>query len=611
MEATAPDQATQAFVGWLPKSQLFDWNTRQAVEYDWETRPQRRTPAPIFRERTSAERSMDLGQPGAKDDVYIAQEDLSYVGRFKPEVSRYPLLEAFDTPSKLGKLYSIGFIGGFYGKGGSADAKTEWETQDFKRRQAALAQLQLDLVIVIDGTHSMLRFRDPALEAVNNILANVRSHKPSASDISYRDDDIRTRVSICVYRNFNDPVSGEFSRFQRLPFKWLDEKNHPGDMQEIRKFVNGIHFGSTQTRREEGLYYGIQRAAQDALPEQNDNPLAYRMMVVIGDSGNFSGNLSSEAVAATLNDKHYDFHALSVVTTKDMENRPDFRNFRLEMIELAGKNEKVRATVGETFDPSQRLYTLDSGDFVTKMNDAYTNGLASRTTLAKAILNPNQFPTILKDYVRKYLLDNKIDIDLLEKNQIQLFGEGWTTQYSAERQSQWRVEELVNFDDLRNYVTKLQMFSPYGSDGLIGQMRAKKQLTANEVDAMVSAIEQTFSLKAGEFRSTKTTVAKLLGDASRDLPVHSMLLNLTYNELQAFLQRNDPASLNQRVRELHRIGVCYDVLNAHVKNAIFEYKTNDRGFVESVTLPVTDAKGDYWRRRGRLEYAWIPEEFFP
>jgi hypothetical protein len=48
-----------------------------------------------------------------------------------------------------------------------------------------------------------------------------------------------------------------------------------------------------------------------------------------------------------------------------------------------------------------------------------------------------------------------------------------------------------------------------------------------------------------------------------------------------------------------------------VKNAIFEYKTNDRGFVESVTLPVTDAKGDYWRRRGRLEYAWIPEEFFP
>ena len=314
------EKVRKSMVGWLPADRVYRWDTRQAIEYDWETRRRRiaatggtvENPrdagAIIFKNEMDAKRHLlNVGglRPEAMareemrlvilkeiregDEVRIERES-GYIGDdpLPYHTARYPLLESRESSRAAGPIYRIGFIGGVYGPEGMISRQT---LDNFRRIQQQLARskLQLDLVLVIDATKSMEKYRNDSIRAAQQIVELVKAQAPEEHEARFKDSDLLTRVSICVYRNKED---GDDS-FDRMPFV---DANSSWGRSQIEEFLGRIPFRSVSDNPREAVYAGIERAVEECAAEQDTNPDAYRMMVLIGDAGDDSPGVDAADV---------------------------------------------------------------------------------------------------------------------------------------------------------------------------------------------------------------------------------------------------------------------------------------------------------------------------
>ena len=628
LQITRPQQAVQALCGWVEKRRLYDWSTRQAIEYDWETRDARRkmalknpqeAGAVVFENKADAEEFARLGSyqvtAAMRDE---AQEDIYAAGRFSQELSRYPLIASFPmggrkSRKEIQSLYQIGWIGGVISDKGLDATRIEIEIQRARQRDAGLGSLQLDVVILMDGTKSMDPFRQDALRTAMDIVDSVKSKAPPQTTIPYREDELVTRYSICIYRNANDSAAGLLKRFEHHSFKDLGSK---GAINDIRSIVTEIKFDSSEREiREEALFAGIKRAVEDCAAEQTANPFAYKLMIVIGDSGDKSNGVDVEDAAAALNKHGYDFFAVSVVPERKRGEHADFGKFITDMGKLAGKVKSVQVDNDSDGSPvsGRVLFPTQESSISPLIQASYEKGLAARNTKIEIIQNPSSdaYPTRLRNHVIEELKKKGVDLTKLKTGGIQMFGEGWTTSLNKDRLSQWRLCEYTRKSDLNTYLELLKMFTPYSEGGFAAQSMARK-MNQDEIDDIINAIVKTFKLKAGQLTEDKIFIGELLGNASSDLPVRSKMLSMSLFQLREWL--NDENKVDERARELARIGLCYEILFGYYNDEQIEFVRNESGNMERIERSSKDGlknKVKLWVRKGLDYYSWIPDEYFP
>jgi hypothetical protein len=632
-ETSDMKDAGAAMLGWVPKKRTQAWDTAQAVEPDWMTRASRTSPqgafngaALVVKDEASARNAM-MGLPVSSFDV-MSEEDMKFVGQMLPEQSRFPLLETKKS-ADAEAVWRVGFIGGIYGEKGLLADKADWELQNARREKMTRGALQLDLVILIDGTKSMERFRAATIEAVKNVIKQVRTQAPKTWQVQVRPEDLITRCFIGVYRNRNDVATGPLARFEYLDWVVLQggrmgasgdpAESDPEALAKVESFVNGIQFDSSErTNRLEAVYDGVVSAVQEASRGQADNPDAYKMMILVGDSGDESREASLQDAAQALNgtDVGYDFYAVSV-THPTQDTREDYAEFRQNMVDLAGGELKVplaSVAEGETYSPNARLHHLASdAAFIESIKEAYGKGIESRNNVAGAIVDPDRYPMRLREYVMDLMRKRGVKTEILETNKVQLFGEGWTTEYNQKNQRQWQIIQRVERKALMSYLALLAPFKRFNTGSRMAEFQAR-EIKPEEATAFITAITSTFSLKVGQLdgEAMETySVERMVGDYCQDLPVRTNLLKMTIAELRDYLSKNDELTIKERATDLRNVALCEKILQAYVFEQPFSVKSNRQsGAIEDVDVTEGTQRTKYFIGAGD-GYAWIPEDYFP
>ena len=308
-------------------------------------------------------------------------------------------------------------------------------------------------------------------------------------------------------------------------------------------------------------------------------------------------------------ESNYDFYAISAAKTADLKIRSEYQAFNRDLPRIASSLRLPRSTAreGEVFTGSDRLLSLRQEGFIDLINRAYRAGLERRGDLSQAILNPGEYPTALQEYVTDYLEGRGVDLKAIREHGIQLFGEGWTSQKDPQYINQWKVTIYTERQDLQTYVEKLKVFVEF--DGPRGSLMAES-ISETEADEIIKTIEETFKLQAGQMESL--SFSRLLGDASRDLPVNSQLLALTGAELKRLLTSPRKEDRERRKRELQHCALCYRVLDAFLQKKKFDFVKDAKGKLIEVRQRTSDADVLYWDdTRTPFSYTWIPADFFP
>jgi hypothetical protein len=183
-----PDSSiSETLIGWVPKQNIHQWDTRQAVEFDKRTLKKRvpekhlrakgKGGAQIFETVEELEAFL-RGEEKFNDMVLmpVATED-TQVEKWQYNWQRFPLIEA-KTNEKFttaGQFYQVGYIGDqIYIDSGLVGASSE----DLDKYRHKLEELRhearaIDLLFVIDSTGSMSGYFSAVSQAVESITQDI------------------------------------------------------------------------------------------------------------------------------------------------------------------------------------------------------------------------------------------------------------------------------------------------------------------------------------------------------------------------------------------------------------------------------------------------------
>ena len=162
----------------------------------------------------------------------------------------------------------------------------------------------------------------------------------------------------------------------------------------------------------------------------------------------------------------------------------------------------------------------------------------------------------------------------------------------------------TEWEDLSTYVFTLGRFLKFAE-----RYGLAEGIIRDQADEVLRNLDETLKLQAGQMKTA--TFRRILSDASRDLPVHSVMLNMTGPELVQFFLGRQPKHVEMRKRDLRHCGLCHEVLNAYVTRKPFTFVKDGNGWLTKVERRVNDADVPYWIDKGPYSFAWIPEDFFP
>jgi hypothetical protein len=597
-------------IGWVPGDKVQLWDTSQAVEPNWLTRDirfhelgDRGAGARVFTEKPVAIQALALSDPSSLEKDTMISEDLRQpAGQWPASRARYPLIRT-DTQGRTNQIYQLAWIGGLFdlASGEEVASAESVDTGTEKVRNMIRGLFTLDIVIVLDGTRSMQHLRQPAMDAIKQIVEHVRSQVPEG--VIVRPEDVVTRCAVAVYRNRND-AGGPFPKFQFLTFQRLDGSDHSG-IARVNDFLKRIVFDSRGGElRYEGVLDGIYSAAEQAALGQKGNPDSYRLMILVGDSGDQGGGKTIQETAKLLNDNHYDFYAISLPREDEISKYPDYKDFRLQLADLSDNLELPKGMAGKDgFDKDSHVLKLnnDFDKLSTTILQACAKGVEVRNTVQRVLANPKEYPMQLQGYVQNILTQRGVNMELFKKNRQQVLGVGWTAMRNGKGTQQWTVMEYVERKQLDAYRQFVVPFETLNTSA--------DSLDPTDVENINRSLKRSFQIAAGQY-DEKRQIKDVMGDAARDLPVHSKLLSMTVPDLLSYLQRPDPATKAERKLELERLKLCSKILQAYIIDYQFSYKTDENGRIIDIE---TDERrtASYWSARGKFDYGWVPEEVFP
>ncbi len=334
---------TDALVGWVPRSRVCQWNTREAVEFN--KADKRSRPAVLFRTRQemidylksdTLPSLADLGPEGKFEPRPLALEQLDapdwkhFQARF-PLVSEEGVVQGFEPVGGC-KIYKVGIIGDVYSKDLRAGpVLTNRQLEEARRKVEEMRRqvTTIQVLFVIDATFGMDDYFKAGHDAVKQIMAGLQQ-------LGNRDLTPRVEFSVNFYRDRRNDGGGLIPAFDGVPFgTGLDAIER---LEKVRALGGGDELDS--------VYHGISKALESdprkpvpAGQKSKFEPNAIKILVLIGDDGNddsdkeYTQDRVVKDLLAAGEGQPINFFAVSVGD----QTKPRFKKLTEQMRQVSGR----------------------------------------------------------------------------------------------------------------------------------------------------------------------------------------------------------------------------------------------------------------------------------
>lgn len=234
----------QVLYGWFNQDSFIPWNQRSYIEPTWDEET-----VEYLASKGAEAVIYDVSGYRASGYKFAAKDGYEeYKYRVAPAMLRFPILDG--TTETTYECSSFG----------AQDIEREARKKEYYENK-----LNINLMIVIDGTRSMGKFFMPVYEAIK------------AGCEFFDDQKYKVKVGVVIYRDYSDGKG----LVEVFPFH---EPNHPELLQFLQDGGSyGIKSVGDKTNTE-ALFYGM----NEAITKLKIDPAQSNVMLVVGDCGNAS-----------------------------------------------------------------------------------------------------------------------------------------------------------------------------------------------------------------------------------------------------------------------------------------------------------------------------------
>ncbi len=558
-EVINPLKPENTIIGWVNESRLFQWNTREAAEYD-KTTIYKRQPVKIY-ETEEELRDIILGNKTPDHLEPIAVESMAKDYLY-PSDPRFPIITKEREVNGV-KMWNIGFVG------------DELIGHDEKKRKevAALSKMNnaVDILFVIDGTGSMKKYKDSVIEAVKQAKQASfdywREHFPGESLADLR-------FSISMYKDYSEPDYYSREGLQNYKENKIEIfiKNH--------KFTSGDDMPA--------VFNGILSTLRDSAKEMRKE--SFRAVILIGDMGNLGKSTAPDPkghnvnkIVDQLKELQCDFYAIHVASEY---YHYAITKFKKEAEAIISKLEQGKSEYIPITDPKkvrEKIYEkimtlLDQRYRLPRMLKYISKG---QKYLGKQISG-----TILKRRAIEIMIRHGLNPGDFASRGVAAFAKGWVTPIEPETGIRaMKPVVLMNKNEVETLIAILGRLSRVKPENVQkGWVQAIEEVTGDEIQ-----IDPESDIPA-------LIIKKHLG-----IPVKSGVLNMTFAEIG----RLSPVKIKEEFKYFKR---KLFLLRAVVNEKNVELRDDGKGGIDYAS------KGykKYWFGTRGSERVWLDmEKYLP
>ncbi|MEA1985998.1 MAG: type VI secretion system protein TssR [Candidatus Marinimicrobia bacterium] len=440
----------QEILGWTNKNRLIDWDSRIAVEPNWDKSAQRErrdnNKLVFWADKNSALKHSTSESVSNKMKIWD-KDNLKE--RANGSLPRFPLLkeeEVVKHNNKNVKILKAGIIGDVKNRSETVFTAEKFSDIIDKITKKLIKKKNVNVFFVIDATKSM----QPYFGSVKNAI------KEFVSKIESKNSQNKFKFAVGIYRDISE---GEERAFDVKEF---------GNTNDILDYLEKVRAEDIHNYTfTESMFDGIINSLYDS-PVDADGT---NFLIVIGDAGNHTKNSTEnrekmEIIAGLLNEYEYNFLSFQIHnngTQQELDASKAFVNQFKQIGEIFGKKSKLDINIKGFENYKPELIKVDF-NYKFKKNTSHRifniygikkgSSISSRELekeLTNQLLGYDDFAHDFIDFVRDkiykrkdkvvdtdwgtfspgyyYLLKNAgitdEEIKALETNSYQMFVEGW------------------------------------------------------------------------------------------------------------------------------------------------------------------------------------------
>ena len=441
----------EEILGWTNKNRLIDWDSRIAVEPNWEKEAQKERRSKqqlVFWADKESCLKYFSSENSISDTMKIWDRD-NLKKRANGSLPRFPLLqnpEIIQYENKEVNILKAGIIGDVKNREETVFSAENFSKVIDKITKKLIKKKNVNVFFVIDATKSM----QPYFGSVKNAITKFMSK------IEEKNSNNKFKFAVGIYRDISE---GEEKAFKVKEF---------GNTKDVLNFLSNVKARDIHNYTfTESMFDGIINSLYDS-PVDADGT---NFLIVIGDAGNHTKNEVSnrekmEIIAGLLNEYEYNFLSFQVHNNgnkQELEASAEFVNQFKEIGKLFGEKSKLDINI-EGFENYKPVLIKDGENYKFEKNTSYRifniyglqkgNSISAKELekeLTDQLVGYDDFARDFIDFVRDkiykrkeklvdrnwgtfspgyyYLLKNAgitdKEIEALEKNSYQIFVEGW------------------------------------------------------------------------------------------------------------------------------------------------------------------------------------------
>ncbi len=441
----------EGILGWTNKNRLIDWDSRIAVEPNWEKEAQKERKSKqqlVFWADKESCLKYFSSESSISDTMKIWDKD-NLKKRANGSLPRFPLLQNPKTiqyENKEVNILKAGIIGDVKNREETVFSAENFSKVIDKITKKLIKKKNVNVFFVIDATKSM----QPYFGSVKNAITKFMSK------IEEKNSNNKFKFAVGIYRDISE---GEEKAFKVKEF---------GNTKDVLNFLSNVKAKDIHNYTfTESMFDGIINSLYNS-PVDADGT---NFLIVIGDAGNHTKNEVSnrekmKIIADLLNEYEYNFLSFQIHNNgnkQELEASAEFVNQFKEIGKLFGEKSKLDINI-EGFENYKPVLIKDGENYKFQKNTSYRifniYGLQKGSSisakelekeLTDQLVGYDDFARDFIDFVRDkiykrkekmvdrnwgtfspgyyYLLKNAgitdKEIEALEKNSYQMFVEGW------------------------------------------------------------------------------------------------------------------------------------------------------------------------------------------
>ena len=554
-----PQKPQQTIQGWVDKSKLFLWNTRQAAEYDKNT-VGKRGKVIIYKNEEELKEIL-LGKKNPADIEPLAEE--TDKAEMKHTDPRFPII---TQQRQVGKdvMWNIGFVADEIGGAGSSRDEL---------RKVTRVPSAVDIFFVFDGTGSMNIYKDAVTAAVEEVQSAAtyywQENFPGEKKASIR-------YSIAMYKDY---IEAEY--YKRIP---LEANNFDKiiDLLETHDYSGGVD--------EPAVFNGIISAIKDGTVEMRKG--SFRAVILIGDMGNLGASNEPDPNGHTIEDimgmletHDCDFYAIHTASAYTEEEYAKFEREAKTIVEALKEGYAAYIPLLSLGKVKEEIYDkiitlLDQRYKLVQELEEYAEG--------RKFIGGNQISgTIMMSRAIDIMKRYNIDPGDFTRKGVTPFAQGWVTPFEQETGTRMmKLAILMNKIEVESLISLLGRLSTAQPDNI-----RKAWIQALE-DFTGDTIESKDRDSVYDNMVPAEVIKKYLG-----LNVRSGILNKTLKEIAELPQHK----ITEETKKLRKI---LFLLRAVINEKKLKEGKDDDG--EIIYNIVGDKQ--YWFGTRANERVWLDAE---